>query len=98
MAGFARAATAEDGLAYDEPKPWPLPVREWWGAALLKSGDASGAETVYRDELTRHPNNARALFGLAAALKAQGKQASGTEREAARAWRGADTKLPLATR
>jgi hypothetical protein len=95
---FADAAKAEDELAYDEPQPWPLPVREWWGGALLGSGDAAGAEAVYRAELAKHPKSGRALFGLANALKKQGKPAADVEREFNEAWRGADTKLAIAAR
>ena len=98
MAEFAAAAKAEDELAYDEPQPWPLPVREWWGAALLAAGDAAGAESVYRAELAKHPKSGRALFGLSAALKKQGKPAAEVDREFAEAWRGADTKPTLAVR
>jgi tetratricopeptide (TPR) repeat protein len=96
MTEYANAAKAEDGLAYDEPQPWPLPVREWWGAALLKTGDAAAAESAYRAELEKHPNSGRALFGLSAALKAQRKPTGQVDREAAKAWRGADTKPALA--
>jgi hypothetical protein len=96
MAEFAAAAKVEDELAYDEPQPWPLPVRETWGAALLSAGDAAGAEAVFRAELAKHPRSGRALFGLAAALKAQGKPSASVERQFAVAWRGADTKLSIA--
>ncbi|MEO7761314.1 MAG: hypothetical protein ABIS68_05305 [Casimicrobiaceae bacterium] len=93
MAEFTSAATAEDALTYDEPQPWPLPVREWWGAALLATGDAAGAEAVYRAELARHPLSGRALHGLSLALKKQGKSAYAVDRDFARMWKSADTKL-----
>jgi tetratricopeptide (TPR) repeat protein len=93
MTEFEAAAKGEDALAYDEPQPWPLPVREGWGRALLATGDAASAERTFRDELARHPASGRALFGLAAALKAQGKPAADVDRQFALAWRHADTKL-----
>ena len=97
LAAFADGADAEDRLAYDEPQPWPLPVREWWGAALLSTGDAAGAEAVYRAELVKHPKSGRALYGLSVALKKQGKRAGEVDREFAVAWRGADTKMMMAS-
>jgi hypothetical protein len=33
-------------------------VRESLGAALLLSGDAAGAEKVFREDLKEHPRNA----------------------------------------
>jgi len=95
FAAFADGADAEDRLAYDEPQPWPLPMREWWGAALLSAGDAAGAEAVYRAELAKHPKSGRALYGLSAALKKQRKPAGQVDREFAVAWKGADTKVLL---
>jgi len=37
----------------------------------LMSGDATGAEKTFREDLERNPRNPRSLFGLSAALKAQ---------------------------
>ena len=88
---FTRAAAAEDALAYDEPAPWYVPAREPLGAVLLASGDAAGAEQVFNAELARHLRSGRALFGLAAALKAQGKPAAAIEQQFARAWKNADS-------
>ena len=41
---LCEALTVQDGLHYNKPANWFFPVRESLGAALLKSGDASGAE------------------------------------------------------
>ncbi len=69
-----RAAVAiQDTLKYDEPQDWFYPVRESLGAVLLKIGDDSGAEEVFRADLDRNPRNPRSLFGLEQALKAQEK-------------------------
>jgi tetratricopeptide (TPR) repeat protein len=87
----------EDALAYDEPPGWYIPTRESLGRVLLASGDAAGAEKVFRAELAIHPNSGRALFGLAAALRKQGKNAEATATDAqfASAWKYADVKLRL---
>ncbi|MGE3525140.1 MAG: tetratricopeptide repeat protein [Gemmatimonadales bacterium] len=82
----------EDSLDYDEPEPWMIPVRHVLGAVLLKSGDAARAEAVYRDELRDHPANGWSLFGLEAALRAQGRldEAADTHRRFEAAWARSD--------
>jgi tetratricopeptide (TPR) repeat protein len=67
------AVAAQDSLKYDEPQDWFYPVRESLGAVLLKIGDNTGAEEVFRADLERNPRNPRSLFGLEEALKAQKK-------------------------
>jgi len=52
----SRSAVAEeDSLHYDEPPTWYWPVRHALGSALLGAGRAREAETVYREDLRRHP-------------------------------------------
>jgi tetratricopeptide (TPR) repeat protein len=89
------AVAAEDSLHYDEPPTWCYPVRHSLGAALLKAGRARDAETVYRDDLRRHPGNGWSLNGLAQALRAEGRSREAGEAEAnfKRAWAQADVKL-----
>ena len=89
------AVRLEDGLTYDEPADWYYPTRLSLGAALLAGGRAAEAETTYREELRRRPNDGWALFGLAQALRAQGKaeQAATTDAEFRRAWARADVHL-----
>lgn len=91
------AAADEDQLSYDEPPDWYIPTREALGATLLRSGDAGGAEIVFRDELLRHPSSGRALLGLSKALEAEGKKAEAARAEARfqAAWKYADTRLKL---
>ena len=91
------AVAAEDQLSYDEPPDWYLPAREALGAALLRSGDSAQAEAVFRQELVKHPNNGRALWGLEQALGKQGKtqEASATKGKFQTAWKYADTQLRL---
>lgn len=92
-----RAAVAkEDQLRYSEPPAWVVPVRHALGAFLLKDGQASEAEAVYREDLRRWPDNGWSLFGLAASLEMQGRKA---ETAAVRArfdeiWKHADVKIP----
>ena len=82
-------------LNYDEPPDWDIPIAEFLGPALLKTKRFAEAETVYREELLRHPNNARALLGLAEALRQQKRtgEALKTGVKFARAWSEADTSL-----
>jgi tetratricopeptide (TPR) repeat protein len=89
------AAIREDALAYDEPADWFVPVRHLLGAQLLKAGKAAEAESVYRDDLQRHPDNGWALYGLAQALKAQNKAdaADAAQRQFKQAWKDADVTL-----
>jgi tetratricopeptide (TPR) repeat protein len=92
---FESGVAAEDALNYDEPIPWYLPLREPLGAALLAGDDAAAAEKVFVGELGKHPRSGRALYGLAAALKAQGKPAETVERDFSKAWENADTEPHL---
>ena len=75
LAGLRKAVKAEDGLRYDEPPGWLLPVRHSLGAALMQAHRYAESEQVYRDDLARLPENGWALFGLAESLQMQGKHA-----------------------
>ena len=88
----------QDGLVYDEPPAWYYPVRETLGAALLASGDAAGAEAVFREDLQQNPRNGRSLYGLAKALAAQNKTAesSWVQEQFKVAWTQADVRPNLA--
>lgn len=93
-----RAVELQDGLVYDEPPGWYYPVRESLGAALLKTGKAAEAETVFREGIRVSPRNGRMLFGLMEALKAEGKteQAEWVRKEYEAVWARADVRLSLA--
>ena len=91
-----RAAVAEqDTHWFSEPPPWYFPVRQSLGAVLLHARRAADAERVYREDLQRNPGNGWSLFGLAQALRAQGKSAEAAEVEARfqKAWAAADVPL-----
>jgi len=89
------AVDQEDKLSYDEPADWFIPVRHMLGAELIKTGQFAQAESVYRQDLNRNPNNGWALFGLAQALRQQGKtsEAAAVEGQFAAAWKQADVTL-----
>jgi len=95
IALLRKAVTAEDRLAYDEPKNWFFPARHLLGAALLRAGAAGEAERAYREDLRENPANGWSLFGLGAALKAQHQsaQADTTMRDFRAAWQRADVTI-----
>jgi tetratricopeptide (TPR) repeat protein len=99
VAHFREALKIEDAGLYFEPPKWYYPIRHSLGATLLKAGHHAEAEAVYREDLKRFPENGWSLYGLAAALKAQGKSAEAAEvdKRFAKAWTAADVKL-LASR
>jgi tetratricopeptide (TPR) repeat protein len=92
-----KAVTLEDTLDYAEPPDSLAPTRESLGAALLQAGKAAQAEAIFREDLKRNSRNPRSLFGLAEALKAEGKtaEAATVRQQFQRAWNKADTKLTL---
>ena len=92
---FREAATIEDEGLYFEPPKWYYPIRHSLGAALLKAGQHAEAEKVYREDLRRFPENGWSQFGLAQALRAQGKnpEADAAETGFRRAWASTDVTL-----
>ena len=95
IAHFREALKIEDAGLYFEPPKWYYPIRESLGAALLKAGQNAQAEVVYREDLKRFPENGWSLFGLAAALRAQGKsaEAAAVDQRFSKAWSAADVRL-----
>jgi tetratricopeptide (TPR) repeat protein len=92
---FREAIKIEDAGLYFEPPKWYYPIRESLGSALLKAGKPAEAEAVYREDLKRFPENGWSLFGLATALRAQGKSAEAAvvDQRFSKAWSAADIKL-----
>jgi tetratricopeptide (TPR) repeat protein len=92
---FREAMKIEDAGLYFEPPKWYYPIRHSLGAALLKANQNAEAEQVYREDLKRFPENGWSLFGLAQALRAQGKKAEADAVDARfrKAWVGADVTL-----
>jgi tetratricopeptide (TPR) repeat protein len=95
IAHFREALKIEDAGLYFEPPKWYYPIRESLGAALLKAGKNAEAEAVYREDLKRFPENGWSLFGLAAALRAQGNsaEAAAVDQRFSKAWSAADVRL-----
>jgi tetratricopeptide (TPR) repeat protein len=95
IADFTAAAEREDALQYIEPPDWYYPIRHSLGAVLLKANRPADAETAYRQDLKRFPENGWSLFGLAQALRAQGKNDEAAEVDARfqKAWGQADVTL-----
>ena len=94
---WKQAALVQDGLSYSEPPDWYYPVRESWGAALLRAGRAADAEKVFREGARLLPRNGRMLFGLMQSLEVQGKaeEAKWVRREFEESWAKADVLLRL---
>jgi predicted Zn-dependent protease len=92
---LAVAARLEDGMVYEEPPVWYLPIRHTLGRALLEADRPGQAESVYREDLVRFPANGWSLAGLAMALEAQGRsdEAAAARAEFEAAWRDADVEL-----
>ncbi|MDX2438010.1 MAG: hypothetical protein QNL88_13285 [Acidobacteriota bacterium] len=89
------AAAREDALNYDEPPDWIQPIRHALGATLMQEGRYADAETVYREDLERLPDNGWSLYGLARALRLQDRtdEAAAVESQFDVVWDGADTQL-----
>ncbi|HTQ15110.1 MAG TPA: hypothetical protein VMH86_14645 [Rhizomicrobium sp.] len=95
LARFEAANDLYDALPYTEPDYWYAPVSHIYGAALLQAHKPAQAEAVYRESLTTHRLDGWALFGLAQALRAQGKkaEAAAARKQFEAAWQLADVKL-----
>jgi len=91
------AVAIQDTLKYGEPPDWFYPVRESLGATLLMTGDAAGAEKVFRDDLERNLRNPRSLWGLHQALLQQkrGYDAGFVEKQFESSWKGGSQALKL---
>lgn len=92
---FRAAVALEDQLPYTEPPTWYYPMRHSLGKAYLAQGRGNEAERVYREDLTRFPNNGWSLYGLTAALKQQGRleEANAVLQRFREAWVHADVTL-----
>jgi hypothetical protein len=95
IALWRKAVASGDRVAYDEPPVWFYPLRESLGGELLRAGNAAEAERVFREDLARHPRNARALFGLKESLAQQKKDTTWVEQAFDAAWKQADVKLSV---
>jgi tetratricopeptide (TPR) repeat protein len=89
------AVHEEDGMLYNEPKDWVLPVRHYLGRVLLKAKQYAEAEKIYKEDLKINPNNAWALTGLQEALQKQNKrkEASTIQQKAQKAKERSDINM-----
>ncbi len=92
---LTQGVVLNDALLYGEPPEWTIPVRHDLGAVLLKANRPQQAEQVYREDLAQFPMNGWSLYGLAQALRAQGRVEEAAEVEAtfAEVWRDADVRI-----
>jgi tetratricopeptide (TPR) repeat protein len=74
IACLKKAVKVEDDMIYAEPAEWPIPARQFLGAYLLKNGDITLAEQVYKEDLVHNPGNGWSLLGLYQSLKAQNRK------------------------
>jgi tetratricopeptide (TPR) repeat protein len=97
IATLRDAVAIQDTLKYGEPPDWFFPVRESLGGALLMSGDAAGAEKVFRDDLDRNLRNPRSLWGLHQALLQQKREydAGFVQKQFESSWKGGAQALKL---
>src|SRR5580704_573425 len=91
------AVAIQDKLNYREPPDWFYPVRENLGGALLISGDAPGAEKVFREDLDHNHRNPRSLFGLQQSLLQQKRDydAGFVKKQLDTAWKSSSHVLKL---
>jgi len=90
-----QAVAVEDTLMYMEPPDWIQPIRHTLGAVLDKAGRHAEAEAVHRADLEVWPENGWSLYGVANALRKQGKtrEAAAFQRRFEQAWAQADVKI-----
>jgi tetratricopeptide (TPR) repeat protein len=95
IALLSEGARLQDALRYDEPPDWIQPVRHTLGAVLLRADRPADAERIYREDLAQYPENGWSLYGLARALRKQGKEkeADAVDARFANAWSAADIKI-----
>jgi len=95
LSKLRKAVNLEDALHYDEPPAWMIPARHSLGANLIRANLIPEAEQVYRDDLKKLPNNGWSLYGLADALRRQGKndEAQAIDARFQEIWSKADIKI-----
>jgi tetratricopeptide (TPR) repeat protein len=95
LAELQKGVDAQDALHYSEPPDWLIPARHSLGAGLLLAKKYPEAEAVYRDDLARNPENGWSLYGLAKALRLEGKtkEAAAVDRRFKKAWSAADVTI-----
>jgi len=97
IAQLRDAVAIQDTLKYGEPPDWFFPVRESLGGALLVTGNATGAEKIFREDLDRNPRNPRSLWGLRQALLLEKRDydAGFVQKQFEASWKGGAAALKL---
>jgi tetratricopeptide (TPR) repeat protein len=91
---FEQAMQREDALRYNEPADWHKPVRQVYGAFLIRTGNYTLAEKVYREDLAMYPENGWSLQGLFQSAMGQNKkEAAAIKKRFEQSWTEADTPL-----
>jgi tetratricopeptide (TPR) repeat protein len=95
LAALRQAVALEDGLGYDEPPSWLIPIRHALGAALLQRGRLAEAEAVYRQDLKKLPDNGWSLYGLGRTLSLEHRTAEAAlvEQQFHEIWAKADVSI-----
>jgi tetratricopeptide (TPR) repeat protein len=95
LPAWRAAVTEYEKVSYAEPPDWYYSVRESLGAALLRTKQFKEAEQVYRTDLTFNRRSGRSLYGLALALRGQGRiyDAASVMDEYKAAWSKAEKPL-----
>jgi tetratricopeptide (TPR) repeat protein len=89
VAAYARAYNATKNSSPGDPKNWwQMPIGEGYAAVLLTSGKAADAEKIFSAELKRFPNDPHLEWGLAEALRAQGKDDTAPRSAYKAHWKG----------
>lgn len=94
LGAFREAVTYYENLNYDEPEPLPFSPRHWLGALHLEMEAYDNALGEYRQDLSEHPNNIWALWGIQQALAAQGESDPEIDEKLEGAFEYADIWLP----
>ncbi|TFH42463.1 MAG: hypothetical protein E4H01_13435 [Lysobacterales bacterium] len=92
---FRAAVVTQDELPYTEPPFWYYPTRQSLGLALLRAGNYTEAEAVYRQDLADYPRNGWSMYGLITSLEAQNKidDANSVKAQFEPVWALADVEL-----
>lgn len=91
VVGYHDAYAAARRTELGDPKYfWQIPIGEGYGAALLRTHAFVAAETVFRAELRRYPNDPHLWFGLAEALKGQRKDDTAARASYTEEWKGVE--------
>jgi tetratricopeptide (TPR) repeat protein len=98
LQALREAIAIEDTLNYNEPADWPLPARNYLGAALVGADKPREAIEAFTGALKEYPKNGWSLYGLAQAQRALGDAtaADATMARQQAAWAWADTPLRAA--